>query len=280
MIRRVYDILLYFREYLLLAFCLLVSLVFMAVDDTPQTRALRTVAVGGVAWMQDAFGFVPEYFGLREENRVLRSMNLSLTEEVSRLREARLENVRLRRLVGLRESSPLAYAAARVVGRSGEQLRSTITLATGEAEGVREGMPIVTDAGLVGRVSSVAGGYAVGQLLANKDVRVSAQVQRSRVNGIVLWAGPAGLQLRNVGKTQDVRPGDLVLTSPFSTMYPSGIRIGVVREVRSSPGDLFLTVDVTPGADLDRLEEVFVVLHPADSTRLRLESASTPEKNP
>lgn len=280
MIRRVYDILLYFREYLLLASCLLISLVFMAVDDTPQTMTLRTLAVGGVAWMQDTFGFVPDYFGLREENRVLRSMNLSLTEEVSRLREARLENVRLRRLVGLRESSPLAYAAARVVGRSGEQLRSTITLSIGEAEGVREGMPIVTDAGLVGRVSTIAGGYAVGQLLANKDVRVSAQVQRSRVNGIVLWAGPAGLQLRNVAKTQDVRPGDLVLTSPFSTMYPPGIRIGVVREVRSSPSELFLTVDVAPGADMERLEEVFVVLHPADSTRLRLERASTPEKNP
>lgn len=280
MIRRLYDILLFFREYLLLAFCLLASMVLLAVNDTPQTKALRTLAVGGVAWMQEVFGFVPDYFGLRDENRVLRAMNLSLTEEVSRLREAKLENIRLRRLLGLREESPFTYTAARVVGRSDEQLRSTVTIDAGTEQGVREGMPLVTDAGLAGRIAAVSTRYAVGQLLWNTNVRVSAKVQRSRVYGIIAWSGGGTLQLRNVAKTQDVRPGDVVQTSEYSTMYPSGVRVGVVRNVRSAPADLFLAIDVAPGVDFDRLEEVFVIRHAPDSARLALEARPLQERTP
>ena len=132
-------------------------------------------------------------------------------------------------------------------------------------------MPIITDAGLVGRVVTASGGYAIGQILLHKDFRASAKVQRGRVDGILVWEGGTTLALKNVAKTLDVQVGDAVITSEYSSLYPAGIKIGVVSKTHQSPGALFQTVEITPGVDFSRLEEVFVVLHQPDTSRIGLE---------
>ncbi len=119
-------------------------------------------------------------------------------------------------------------------------------------------MPVVTADGLAGKVTTMSGDYAVVQLLLHKDVRVSARVERSRVTGIIRWTGGQFLQFANVPTSFDVRKGDAIITSEFSSIYPPGIRIGVVSGTRAVPGALFQAVDVAPAVDFDRLEEVFV----------------------
>ncbi len=271
MVKRIYDIILLFKEYFLLAFYLVIALVLLARSDSDQVRAIRTQLLAAAATFQDLFGVVPNYFALREENRVLRQQNLTLADEVNRLRESRLENIRLRRLLALKERPAFQYLSARVVGAKNEALRNTIIIDVGSDDGVRTNMPVVTDNGLVGKVNSVTGRYAVVQLLLHKDVRVSARVERSRVNGIIRWTGGRALLLANVPSSFDVQPGDVVITSEYSSIFPSGIRIGVVAGTRALPGELFKAVDVTPGVDFDRLEEVFVALHSPDSSRVALD---------
>ena len=268
MVKRIYDIILLFKEYFLLALYLIVSLFLLAQSDTGQVRAIRTHLLAATGTLQDLFGIVPNYFALREENRVLREQNLTLADEVNRLRESRIENIRLRRLIGLKDRPAFQYLSARVVGAKNEALRNTITINVGENDGVRLNMPVVTDNGLVGKVNSFSDKYAIVQLLLHKDVRVSARVERSRVNGIIRWTGGRTLLLANVPTSFDVQSGDIVITSDFSSIFPSGIRIGVVAGTRSLPGELFKAIDVTPGVDFDRLEEVFVALHTPDSSRV------------
>lgn len=271
MVKRIYDIILLFKEYVLLALFLVASLVLLAQSNTPQVRAIRSNLLAVAGTFQDFFGIVPNYFALREENRILREQNLSLADEVSRLREARLENIRLRRLIGLKDRPAFQYISARVVGAKNEALRNTITIDVGADDGLKLHMPVVTDNGLVGKISALSGKYAVVQLLLHKDVRVSARVERSRVNGIIRWTGGQSLLLANVPASFDVQPGDVVITSEFSSMFPAGLRIGVVSGTRSVPGEIFKAVDVTPGVDFNRLEEVFVALHTPDSSRVALE---------
>jgi rod shape-determining protein MreC len=199
--------------------------------------------VGAVGLLQDALGFIPNYFDLRDENRILRSQNVTLADETSRLREASLENIRLRKLLELKERTPYSYVAANVVGKTLQLMRNTITLDVGEKDGVQFNMPIITDAGLVGRVISTSSAYSVGQILFNKDFRASGKVQRGRVDGIVSWEGGDKLSLNNVAKTLDVQPGDVVMTSEYSSIFPAGIKIGVVSATKQSPGGLFQSVE-------------------------------------
>jgi rod shape-determining protein MreC len=269
--RRLFDIVILFKEYLLLALYVVIAIALMAVNDTTQIRTIRSLTVASIGFLQDAFGFIPNYFELARENRALRELNVSLADEVSRLREARLENLRLQKLMGLKEQSPLVYVSANVTGRNLQLLQNTITIDAGESDGVQVNMPIVTDAGLVGRVVATSAGYAIGQILLHKDFRASAKVQRGRVDGILLWDGGPTLTLKNVAKTLDVQVGDAVITSEYSSLYPPGIKIGVVSKTSQAPGALFQTVEIAPSVDFSRLEEVFVVLHQPDSSRAALE---------
>ena len=273
MLKRIYDILYAFKEYVLLAVLLTLSIGLIATNERPQIRAIRSVTVGVLGSAQNLIGIVPNYFNLRSENRILREQNLTLSEEVNRLREARLENIRLRRLLGMRDTSGTRYIAARVIGKSLQLLRNTITINIGERDGIRPLMPVVTERGLVGKVVATSKGYSVAQVLLHRDMRVSGKVQRSRADGIVAWEGGSTLVLRNIAKTLDVQAGDVVMTSEYSSLYPAGIRIGTVALARQVPGSLFQNVELVPAVDFATLEEVFVIPVVPDSTRLALEAS-------
>ncbi len=269
--RGLINIISFFKEYFLLTLCILISLVLLALNDNEQIRSIRSFTVASIGFLQDTFGFIPDYFDLRQENHVLRELNVTLSDEVSRLREAKLENMRLRQLLDLRRRSQFEYVSANVVGKNLQLLRNTITIDVGKNDGVKVNMPIVTGAGLVGKVVATSSAYAIGQILLNKDFRASAKVQRGRVDGILVWEGGSYLSLKNVAKTLDVQVGDEVITSEYSSLFPPGIRIGVVRETRHDPGALVQTVHITPSVDFSSFEEVFVVTHTPDTSRIALE---------
>ena len=92
-----------------------------------------------------------------------------------------------------------------------------------------------------------------------------------RSDGIIAWDGGDFFHLKNVAKKQDVREGDLVVTSDYSSIFPSNIRIGVITSISERPGNLFKDVDVQPSVDYASLEQVFVVAMRPDSERVLLE---------
>jgi rod shape-determining protein MreC len=271
MIQRLYEFVFLFKEYLVVGVLLAVSVTLLALNDDPQIRTIRTVAVVSVGTLQDAVGIIPNYFDLRRENHVLRELNLTLADEVNRLREARLENLRLRQLLGLKERGEFGFVAANVIGKNLQLLRNTVTLDAGERNGVRADMPIVTENGLAGKIVATSSRFAVAQILYNKDIRVSAKIERSRVDGIIRWEGGSTLALQDVAKTLDIQAGDVVITSEYSSFFPPGIRVGVITSARGAEGSLFQSVEVKPAVDFSRLEEVFVITSIPDSDRIALE---------
>jgi len=270
MLERLYNLLLFFKEYVILSGLIALSLVLLVLNDNTQVRRLRTIATVSLGVAQEQLSFIPSYFSLRSENNILRRQNIQLADEASRLRDARLENIRLRNLLGLKERSTDKLIAANVVSKSLTLSRNTLTLEMGEADGVRPLMPVVNEAGVVGLVISTSEQYAIVNLLLNTSFRASAKVERSRVDGIIAWNG-VHLVLKNVVKTMDVVPGDVVLTSEYSSTFPPNIRIGVVSEVAEELGTLFKTITVTPSVDVVRLEEVFVIARLPEAERVSLE---------
>jgi rod shape-determining protein MreC len=270
MLERFYNFLYLFKEYAVLVTFVVLSLVFLSLNDNAQVKRLRTITVVTFGFASEQFSFIPSYFGLKNENTLLRKINIELADEVQRLREAKLENIRLRQLTGIRSASPHTLAAARVIGKNLTLLRNTLTINLGAADGLKTMMPVVGDGGLVGLVTAASDHYATVNLLLNVDFRVSAKVQRSRVDGIVAWDGNS-LVFKNVAKTLDVKTGDVLITSPYSNTFPPEIRIGVVLTVQDQPGSLFKQITVAPSVDFIKLEEVFVVNYQPEQERLELE---------
>jgi rod shape-determining protein MreC len=273
--QRLVNIILLFKEYFVLTLLVIFSLILLSSNDNVQIRAIRSYTVGFVGLFQEGLSIIPNVFELRRENEILRQLNVNLSDEVNRLREARLENIRLRTMLSLKERNDFKLVTADIVGKSLNLLRNTITLNAGESNGLHTDMPIISETGLVGKLIATSSHYSIGQLMLNKDFRVSAKIQRSRIDGIVAWDGGEILHLKNVSKTQDVREGDIVTTSEYSNLFPPDIKIGFISKVAEKAGSLFKEIDITPSVEFPSLEQVFIVTALLDSERVSLEKKTT-----
>lgn len=269
--QRLFNIFVLFKEYVIFVILLIVSLILLGTNDNTQIRAIRSYTIGFVGIFEQGLSSIPNFVELKRENEILRQLNVNLSDEVNRLREARLENIRLRNFVGLKEQRPFTLVTGDVVGKSLHLLRNTITLNVGESDGVKTDMPIISENGLVGRILMTSSHYSIGQLMLNKDFRASAKIQRSRIDGIIAWDGGENLHLNNVAKSQDIRPGDVVMTSEYSNIFPRNVKIGFVSKVTEKPGNLFKEIEVTPSVDFSTLEQVFVITAVNDTEREALE---------
>ena len=204
------------------------------------------------------------------ENRRLHAELRALETELQQRTFRAQESVRLRELLGLRQSIPLDTLAAEVVGRDGVPWFRTLTLDKGEQDGVRLDAAVISSTGVVGRVFAVGPHAARVQILLDRDSGAAALVERSRVSGVVSGqvsgpeAGSEDLTLKYVSERADVTVGDVVLTSGLDRIYPKGLVLGRVRFVGQVTG-LFRDVRVEPSARFERLEEVLVVRQPPAS---------------
>lgn len=273
--QRLYTLIRLFKEYVVLTVLLLISIILLSMNDNRQLHAVRSYTVAFLGVFQDAISVFPNIFELKRENQLLRQLNVSLSDEVSRLRSSRLENMHLRGLLDLKEQSRFPVAAADVIGKSMHMLRNTITLNIGESNGVKPDMPIISEAGLVGKIVAVSAHYSIGQILLNKDFRASAKVLRNSIDGIISWNGGDLVRLRNVANKQDVREGDLLVTSDYSNIFPRNIKIGTISRITEKQGSLMKDIDVTPAVEFATLEQVFVVLRAPNTERSQLEQKTT-----
>jgi rod shape-determining protein MreC len=270
MLQRFYQYLFLFKEYVVFTLLVAVSISLLIINDNAQIRYLRSITIGVIGAAQQTFSFIPNITTLQRENDLLRKVNVNLADEVNQLRESRLENIRLRSMIALRETSSVDLTAAKVISKNLNLLRNTITLDVGTKDSIKMGNPVVTGEGLVGRVVASSSGYSIVQILYNVDFRASAKVQRSRVDGIVTWDGKS-LVLKNVAKTLDVKEGDTVISSEYSNAFPPGIKIGIVSSITEIQNSLFKRIEIVPTVNLTQTEEVFVMHFVPSLERMALE---------
>ncbi len=210
---------------------------------------------------------------LRQENAYLREENAYLTTENRRYAEIRRENEEMRQLLGLPERYPaLDLLYAEVIGRDPTALRQVVRIGweivAGEEADVAVGMPVISPAGLVGRVIQVYPNAADVLLITDVSSSVSAVVQNDdRPTGIVdgRWQEGSRLAMRYLPQGSVVHEGDWVVTSglrmpPFEEEgFPPAIPIGRVLEVETV-ADLHQQVELIPAVDLDHLDKVMIVI--------------------
>lgn len=277
--RKFGEILLSVKEYLILTLLVVLSLVMLFSNDNTQIRFLRAVAIGFFGTIQSGVSAIPNVFELESENQFLREKNIKLANEVATLKEARLENIRLSKLLELKELTGGSVVSASIVNKSVVKRRNTITLNVGEDDGVKLNMPVITDDGLVGKIVATSKSYSIAQILYNNDLKVTVKAQRSRVDGILTYDGVENLVVTNVPKSADVNVGDVVVTSEYSNTFPAGIPVGVVREA-GNLDNLFKKILITPSVDFNVLEEVFVLKYLPNEERRNLEELFIKQETP
>jgi rod shape-determining protein MreC len=259
------------KEYLIFSALILVSIILIFQNDNLQIRFVRAIAVNVIGTIQSGFSIIPNVFELEKENKTLRETNINLSKELSLLKEAKFENLRLNSMLEFKTRTNYRIVTGKIIGKTLIQTRNNITINIGENDSVKMGMPVITDKGLVGKIVAVSGNYSIAQIILNKDLRVSAKDQRSRVDGIISWDGEQNkIQLKNVSKSADVLVGDVIMTSEYSNSFPSGVPIGYVTAV-GTIDNLFKKVDIEPFVNFETLEEVFVLKFLTDEERKDLE---------
>jgi rod shape-determining protein MreC len=265
----------------------LVTLSFRENDDGPVAslqegvgtvlRPFQVAADRIAEPFRDAYSWVDSLFDARSDAERLRKENEALRQLVVQAELDERENERLSKLLKYRSGPrfPEGYEgiATSVISRPAGAYAQAIVIAVGANDGVEIDDPVVTQKGLVGRVSRVSSRTARVTLLNDDQSAVSALDVSTAAAGIVRpGQGPrAPLRLDRVPKEAEVAVGDTIVTAGWrsqrlSSIYPRGILIGRVTSVGRTDTDLYTQVQVTPFADLGSLEAVLLLI-PKDRGR-------------
>jgi rod shape-determining protein MreC len=148
--------------------------------------------------------------------------------------------------------------AARVIGGSAGTASLTIQLDRGEHDGIRKNMGVITPDGVVGKVVEAYSNASLVLLLTDKESGVGALLADSRIQSPVGGQGEPLLVMKYVPNDDTVNLGERVITSGMDRIFPRDLPVGTVAEIKT--GNPFKQIRVKPAANLERLEEVFVLL--------------------
>lgn len=201
---------------------------------------------------------------LRARNEELEGLANNLMVENVRLKELERENEALRQLLNYTRNNPqFTYQAASVVGRSigvdPTNLLYYVYVDVGARDGVAEGMPAITDRGLAGRVTAVGPNSAQVLMLLDPASSVNAIIQNSRVTGVVRGNINGTLSMERIPPTEEVNPGDIVLTSGLGGNFPNKLVIGQITEVTQRDQDMFQIAQIRPTVDFGKLETLLIL---------------------
>jgi len=186
-----------------------------------------------------------------------------LRAENARLSQLQVENQRLERLLGFARSKPEHRAVgARIIGtRMDPKGLQLVTIDRGSDDGLRRMMPVVTADGVLGRVHTLAGRSADVLLLSDRNSSIAVRVERSRARANVRGQGaPGPCKLEYALRSDDLIEGDQLVTSGTDGVFPRGLPVGQVTRVKRGGFGLYQAAEVIPAVDVNRVEEVVILV--------------------
>ena len=260
------------RSLFLLTGVVLLQVLLLAVQirRDSQGRLIRVWTVSAVspversgAWgigkVRDAWR---HYFALSDTartNEELRRENGQLKLEIMQLQSKSAEADRLAALLSFKQKqAKVPMVVARVIGASADANSAVLYLDRGLNEGIRKNMGVITPEGIVGKVIESFRDTCQVLLVTDRDSGVGAMIADSRVHSPVIGMGEPLLNMKLVGNDEEVKLGDRVVTSGQDRIFPKDLPVGIITQVK--PGSSFKQIRVRPSANVEKLEEVIVLL--------------------
>jgi rod shape-determining protein MreC len=236
----------------------------------------------GIGKVRDAWR---HYFALSDtarENEELRRENGQLKLEIMQLQGKSAEADRLAALLNFKQKqAKVPMVVARVIGSSADANSNVIYLDQGVRDGIRKNMGVITPEGVVGKIIESFRDTSQVLLLTDRDSGVGAMIAETRIQSPVGGTGEPLLNMKYVGNDDEVAVGSRVVTSGMDRIFPKDLPVGTITQVK--PGGQYKQIRVRPSANLEKLEEVIVllttdpvVLKQEASTQVGASSAAAP----
>jgi len=258
---------------------LLGNFMLMAFDAREITSGQRIIRV----WSQSVADFVQSpvtsvssgvsnYFSsisnlhsAQSENDLLKQRVQELELEIRGKEDLTAENDRLRGFLNLKENSKYKVLTARVIGRDPSIWFDSSIINRGSLDGVKLNMPVVSDGGLIGRVTAVSPLTAQIDLITRDKSGVGGvigEIGTSNILGVVAGTSKRDLvEMKYISGSADVQPGQLVYTTGQDGIYPPGLKVGEIVEVRSGSATVPHQIFIRPSAAINSIKEVGVLLY-------------------
>jgi rod shape-determining protein MreC len=197
---------------------------------------------------------------LSQENEQLKSENARLQAQILDQQRQIGEVQVLTALLDFASANPQnEYLAATVIGRDPSPFLHYVIINRGSEDGLRRGMPVVTDQGLVGKIAAVTANAARVQLITDPGILVNVVINPAKAEGVLSGSLTGDISLDLIPQDVAIQTGDLVLTSGLGGNYMPDILVGQVTGVRKRDYDLFQQASVQPVVDFNNLSIVLVI---------------------
>lgn len=230
--------------------------------------AIITPFSAGARTLGDAFRGFGEYFTafdtLKAENEALSQKVKELEAEIYDAELLEEENAWMRAYLGAKRAhTDYVFCDANLIGSEAGGYVSSFTLDRGSTSGIAVGMPVLTEDGVVGRVTEVGLTFCRVSTIINYDSSIGAYIERSGEVGLV--SGDFTLRrdglclLEYLPFDADVEVGDTVTSSGLGSVYPRGLVIGTVKEITGDEYNHVKVAVITPAADLSDITKVMIL---------------------
>jgi len=247
-----------FKEFIVLTILLVLSLVIMSLNENSNVKNIKLFALGSFAGINSIVSNIGSYFEDTQYVSELEQQNAKLMLEVNQLREHALENNELKKIFLFSQETDYEVEHARIVSRLISKVQGYFIISKGKVDGIKNGMPIITDDGLVGIVYNVMENFSSVRTFENSLFKLAVKDQRSNVTGVLNWNGK-NLIIKNVPTTNDVEIGDRIVVSELSSIIPPSIPIGIVADKETTVSGLLSNIIVQPFAKLNSLKNILIL---------------------
>lgn len=262
------------------AFYVVVSCGLLFNRNPYQHYVFLTSAGAVAAGLHDISSNITGYFSLRDINddlqrqtATLQAEVLTLREQVRRYREAEMQDS----LRGLDSIGKFDFIIATVINNSISRPYNYVTINKGKLDGIRPEMGVMDQNGVVGVVNVVSNHYARIISLLNPNFRLSCKLRGSDTFGSLVWDGndPTVALLEELPRHTVFAPGDTIVTSGYSAVFPEGIPVGYVMEDQRRHDENFFTLRVKLSTDFTTLSNVQVVVDSLRAEHIALQAYDT-----
>lgn len=253
-----YNILRFLQRYnFFLLFVLLevVALLMLTRSHTFQRAAMNTVSSGLAGRIYDLRSGIGNYLSLRDANRKLLEQNARLLSEIAMLRS----NTPLPPLADT--NIVFEYIPASVVSNTVHLRNNIFIIDKGLKHGVRKDMGVIAPQGAAGIVIGVSENYASVMSLLHKFGSISVRFKNNDQLAILQWNGGSYRygDVVDIPTHIEMQPGDTLLTSGHSQVFPAGIMVGTIEEVTQSVTGSLNSARIKYSVDFNRLKDVYVI---------------------
>ena len=207
---------------------------------------------------------------VNEENKLLRQQLLDIEEKMNQHIENSVQFLRLRNQLLFASKKITDKIFAEIIGESADNNHDISLINRGSNQLVQRNYIVLRKEGLVGRIQSVSPFQSSVQLITDRRSRVSSLIQRNRIRGLI-YGTHKGLEMRQINQHANIKIGDRVISSGLGGLYPKGLLIGWVKEIRRQKHELFKTAILDSAVDFNQIEEVFVIVPSKTDSHLFIE---------